>query len=99
MFIIIPLNELCINFKTNFFFSRRNAAFIAYGVCYHMTSLIIMVIIVCIYINVSKYVYRFYLSAGLKRCMTGGAVGFGIAAVYCLVTSKDHIKRMIGLRD
>nr|QBH72748.1 hypothetical protein [Xibalbanus tulumensis] len=30
-------------------------------------------------------------SAGLRRCAVGGAVGFGIAAAYCLWNSKDRL--------
>jgi len=41
----------------------------------------------------------FKSTAGLRRCLTGGAIGFGLASVYCLFTSKDHIKRILGLRD
>ncbi|KAF4528849.1 hypothetical protein B566_EDAN017673 [Ephemera danica] len=36
-------------------------------------------------------------SAGLKRCGVGGCVGFGIAAMYCLWTSRerlDNIQRL-----
>lgn len=29
-------------------------------------------------------------TSGLKKCATGGAVGLGIAAAYCLWTSKDR---------
>lgn len=38
-------------------------------------------------------------TAGLKRCLRGGAVGFGLGAVYCLYTSKDHVKRIVGIKD
>lgn len=38
-------------------------------------------------------------TAGLRRCMIGGAVGFSLATVYCLVTSRDRLKSMIGLRN
>jgi len=34
-------------------------------------------------------------SAGLRRCAIGGAVGFGIAAAYCLITSRDRLKEML----
>lgn len=33
-------------------------------------------------------------SAGLRPCAIGGAVGFGIAAAYCLITSRDRLKEM-----
>jgi import inner membrane translocase subunit TIM23 len=38
-------------------------------------------------------------TAGLKRCLRGGAIGFGLGAVYCLYTSKDHVKRILGIKD
>ncbi|KAL5017866.1 hypothetical protein ScPMuIL_003588 [Solemya velum] len=31
-------------------------------------------------------------SAGLHKCLRGGAAGFGIAAAYCLFTNKDKLK-------
>ncbi|CAH1794548.1 unnamed protein product [Owenia fusiformis] len=34
-------------------------------------------------------------SAGWKKCGRAGAVGFGLAAVYCLYTSKDRIKGVL----
>jgi len=34
-------------------------------------------------------------SAGLKTCLRGGAVGFGLAAVYSLFTSRDRIKGLL----
>nr|QBH72746.1 hypothetical protein [Nicoletia phytophila] len=30
-------------------------------------------------------------SAGLRKCATGGAIGFGLAAAYCLWNSRDRI--------
>ncbi|XP_065340472.1 mitochondrial import inner membrane translocase subunit Tim23 [Cloeon dipterum] len=39
----------------------------------------------------------FKSSAGLKRCMLGGGVGFGLAAVYCLWASRvrmDNVRTM-----
>jgi len=36
-------------------------------------------------------------SAGLKPCLRAGGVGMGIAAAYCLYTSKDRLKQMIGV--
>lgn len=38
-------------------------------------------------------------TAGLKRCLRGGLVGFGLGAAYCLYTSKDHLKRIVGIKD
>jgi len=36
-------------------------------------------------------------SAGLKKCVRGGAVGLSLAAVYTLFTSRDRLKQMVGL--
>ncbi|CAN7946329.1 unnamed protein product [Ixodes pacificus] len=33
-------------------------------------------------------------SSGLRRCALGGGVGLGLAALYCLWTSKDRMKHM-----
>uniref|UniRef100_A0A0A9XFG0 Mitochondrial import inner membrane translocase subunit Tim23 n=1 Tax=Lygus hesperus TaxID=30085 RepID=A0A0A9XFG0_LYGHE len=33
-------------------------------------------------------------SSGLRRCGMGGAVGLGIASLYCLVTSGDRLRNM-----
>uniref|UniRef100_A0A023GFU3 Putative mitochondrial import inner membrane transloc n=1 Tax=Amblyomma triste TaxID=251400 RepID=A0A023GFU3_AMBTT len=33
-------------------------------------------------------------SSGLRRCMMGGGVGLGLAALCCLWTSKDRMKQM-----
>lgn len=41
----------------------------------------------------------FKSTAGLKKCLRGGAVGFGLAAVYCVYSSKDNIKRIVGLSN
>jgi import inner membrane translocase subunit TIM23 len=35
----------------------------------------------------------------MKRMLRGGATGFALATVYCLYTSKDHLKQIVGLRD
>jgi len=37
-------------------------------------------------------------SVGLRRCAIGGAVGFSLAAVYCLWSSKDRFESMISRR-
>ena len=37
------------------------------------------------------------LSAGLRQCARGGGIGFGLAAVYCLFTSRDRLKQMAGM--
>uniref|UniRef100_A0A0A9X9Y7 Mitochondrial import inner membrane translocase subunit Tim23 n=2 Tax=Lygus hesperus TaxID=30085 RepID=A0A0A9X9Y7_LYGHE len=34
-------------------------------------------------------------SSGLRRCGMGGAVGLGIASLYCLVTSGDRLRNMV----
>nr|CAD7440531.1 unnamed protein product [Timema bartmani] len=31
-------------------------------------------------------------SAGLRKCAIGGGIGFGLAAVYCLWTARDHLQ-------
>jgi import inner membrane translocase subunit TIM23 len=36
-------------------------------------------------------------SAGWKKCVRAGGIGFGLAAVYCLFTSKERIKQMAGM--
>lgn len=36
-------------------------------------------------------------TAGLAKCARGGAIGFGLAAGYCLLTSRDRLKQMVGL--
>lgn len=41
----------------------------------------------------------FKSTAGLKKCLRGGAIGFGLAAVYCIYSSKDHVKRIVGIND
>ncbi|KAK6187752.1 hypothetical protein SNE40_005709 [Patella caerulea] len=33
-------------------------------------------------------------SAGWKRCVRGGGIGFGLATAYCLYTSRDRLKDM-----
>lgn len=33
-------------------------------------------------------------TAGLKKCFRGGAVGFGLAAIYCAYTSKDKLSSL-----
>ncbi|CAL1532928.1 unnamed protein product [Lymnaea stagnalis] len=35
-------------------------------------------------------------SAGWRRCLRGGGIGFGLSAIYVLITSKDRIKGMMG---
>jgi len=47
----------------------------------------------------SVYSWCWCFAAGLKRCLRGGLVGFGLGAAYCLYTSKDHLKRIVGMRD
>lgn len=34
-------------------------------------------------------------TSGLRRCGIGGAVGLGIASLYCLVTSGDRLRNMV----
>lgn len=34
-------------------------------------------------------------SAGLKPCLRGGAIGFGLAAAYSLIVSRDRIKGLL----
>ena len=56
----------------------------------------------CIYAMNLWFIYarcRCFFTAGLKRCLRGGLVGFGLGAAYCLYTSKDHLKRIVGIRD
>jgi len=36
-------------------------------------------------------------SSGFKKCLRGGAVGFGLATTYILITSKDRIKQMLDM--
>lgn len=36
-------------------------------------------------------------SAGLKPCLRAGGVGFGLASAYCLITSRDRVKQMMGI--
>lgn len=38
-------------------------------------------------------------TAGARKCLRGGAIGFGLAAVYCVYSSKEHVKRIVGLSD
>lgn len=33
-------------------------------------------------------------TAGLKGCLKGGALGLGLALVYCAVTSKDKLQNL-----
>jgi len=37
--------------------------------------------------------------AGLKRSLRSGAVGFGLAAAYCLYAKKDNLKQIFGMKD
>ncbi|XP_064633120.1 mitochondrial import inner membrane translocase subunit Tim23-like [Lineus longissimus] len=37
-------------------------------------------------------------SSGLKKCARGGAIGFGLAAAYCVVTSGDKVKEFMSSR-
>ncbi|CAH0746912.1 unnamed protein product [Bemisia tabaci] len=37
----------------------------------------------------------FRSTSGLKKCGLGGAVGFGLATVYCLITSRDRINSFL----
>ena len=46
----------------------------------------------------NSHTYLFLFPAGVQKCARGGAVGLGIAAVWCLVTSGDRIKQMVGMR-
>ncbi|XP_064617752.1 mitochondrial import inner membrane translocase subunit Tim23-like [Liolophura sinensis] len=34
-------------------------------------------------------------SAGMKKCLRAGGIGFGLAAVYCMITSRDRLKMMM----
>ena len=34
-------------------------------------------------------------SSGLKKCIRGGFIGFGLATAYCAVTSRDRIQSLI----
>jgi len=36
-------------------------------------------------------------TAGMKKCFLSGGVGFGLASAYCLYTSKDRLKQIVGL--
>lgn len=36
-------------------------------------------------------------SAGLRRCALGGALGFGIAATYCIWSSRDRLRQILQL--
>lgn len=33
-------------------------------------------------------------TSGLKKCGVGGAVGFALSGLYCLVTAKDKLEAM-----
>ncbi|KFD55992.1 hypothetical protein M514_03116 [Trichuris suis] len=36
--------------------------------------------------------------AGLKKCLVGGGTGLALSVIYCLYSSGDRIKQMLGLR-
>uniref|UniRef100_A0A5S6QHU8 Protein kinase domain-containing protein n=1 Tax=Trichuris muris TaxID=70415 RepID=A0A5S6QHU8_TRIMR len=36
--------------------------------------------------------------AGLKKCLVGGGTGFALSVMYCLYSSGDRIKQMLGFR-
>lgn len=35
-------------------------------------------------------------SAGWKRCLRSGVLGFGLSSAYCLYVSRDRLKQMLG---
>lgn len=37
-------------------------------------------------------------SSGWKKCLRGGAIGLGLAAAYCALTSRERVKSMISDR-
>eukprot|EP00918_Siedleckia_nematoides_P071650 GHVU01156477.1.p1 GENE.GHVU01156477.1~~GHVU01156477.1.p1 ORF type:complete len:213 (+),score=6.59 GHVU01156477.1:72-641(+) len=39
----------------------------------------------------------FKSSAGMRNCLRGGAIGFGLSSAYVLATRLDRIKQMIGM--
>ena len=39
----------------------------------------------------------FKSSSGLRQCAIGGGTGLAIAAAYCLLTSRDRVRQMMGL--
>ncbi len=38
-----------------------------------------------------------FFVAGKMKCLRAGAIGFGLAAVYTLYTSKDRVKQILGM--
>ena len=41
--------------------------------------------------------FIYFILAGWKKCLRGGAVGFSLATIYTLITSRDRVKQMIGM--
>ena len=46
-------------------------------------------------LNECTHMLFLFFSAGLKKCLRGGLVGFGVAAVICAWTGKDRIKQLM----
>jgi hypothetical protein len=43
-------------------------------------------------INFEATYDRYIFIAGLKKCGIGGAVGLGLASIYCLWTARDRLQ-------
>ena len=44
-----------------------------------------------------NYLKLIFFSAGMQKCLRAGGIGLGISTIYCLYTSQDRVKQMLGI--